>query len=112
MTFFRRGALAALLLSPCLARAEMADALTVQIAANPALSAIGQRDPAAARRLAAEAAAILGLPPAGLRSAELPDETDVALLRDNPLMGAVYRHDPAAALDLLTRVKQAGGTRR
>lgn len=99
------------LLSITLARAELADPLAREVAENPALAAIARRDVLTARALAAEAAAILAAHAPGMRSSEAPDETDRALLRQNRLLDAVYRHDPAAALDLLARIKQAGGQR-
>lgn len=110
MPLTRRLALALLL--PVTARADLADPVAAAIAANPALAELAARDPVAARSLAAEAAALLAAPPGELRSATQPSAADQGLLRGNPLLGAVYRHDPAAALDLLARVKQAGGTRR
>jgi hypothetical protein len=102
--------LAALL--PLSARADLADALASEIARNPLLRDLAARDPAAARALAGEAARLLAAPPADARSLSDPDPAEAQALRDNPLIGALYRHDPAAALDLLTRVKQAGGQRR
>jgi len=94
------------------ASAELADSAALEIARNPALASIAAREPSKARALAHEAAARLAAPSFGARSSLPPDTQDADLLRDNPLFEAVYRHDPAAALDLLTRVKQAGGTRR
>ncbi len=105
-------ALAGLTLLSSLAQAELVDPLANTIAANPALAVVAARDGATARALTAEAAEILAATPSGLRNAERPNEELSALLRGNPLLDAVYRHDPSAALDLLTRVKQAGGTRR
>jgi hypothetical protein len=103
--------LAALAL-PCAARAELADPVARAVADNPALAAIAAGGNAAqARALAAEAAAILAAPPGESRAGG-PPGSDAALLRANPLLEATHRHDPAAALDLLARVKQAGGTRR
>ena len=82
------------------------------VAENPALAAIAAAgDGARARALAAEAAAILATPPGDARAGGAPGQ-DAALLRANPLLGAAHQHYPAAALDLLARVKQAGGTRR
>ena len=113
MTLRRRLLMASGAMLPSnLARADLADPLAQAIAVNPALAAISTRDAAAARALAADAARLLAAPPAGMRRSEQPDAADQALLRGNPLLGALYRHDPAAALDLLARVKQAGGQRQ
>jgi hypothetical protein len=94
------------------AGAELADSVALEIARNPALASIAAREPSIARDLANEAVARMAAPTSGARSSLPPDMQDANLLRDNPLFESVYRHDPAAALDLLTRVKQAGGTKR
>jgi hypothetical protein len=107
-----RRALALLVLAPLGARAELADGLATEIARNPLLRDLATRDAAAARVLADEAAVLLRAPAAGARNLAEADRADTEALRDNPLMGALYRHDPAAALDLLARIKQAGGARR
>jgi hypothetical protein len=99
-------------LPPDAARAELADSVARDVAANPALAAIAKRNPATARKLASDANRLLAAPPGGARSGGEPDADEWALLRGNPLLDAVYRHDPAAALDLLARIRQAGGTRR
>jgi hypothetical protein len=91
---------------------QLADSLAVEIERNPALKSIAAREPSKARALAHQAASILAAPASEARRIATPDGEDTLLMRDNPLFQAVYRHDPAAALDLLTRVKQAGGTRR
>jgi hypothetical protein len=104
--------LLSVLMAPAAARAELADPLAVAVAGNPALAAIASAgDASRARALAAEAAAILTGPPGTSRSGGLLGP-DAALLRANPLLDAAHRHDPAAALELLSRVKQAGGGKR
>lgn len=110
----RRGALlsAAACLAAGAARAELGDPIAQAIAANPVLATVAARDAAAARALAQEAARMLAAPPSGQRSLDAPTAEEAVLLRENRLLEAVYRHDPAAALDLLTRVLQAGGQRR
>ena len=40
------------------------------------------------------------------------DAADEALLAENPLLGQAFAHDPAAAVELLKRVKAAGGGRQ
>lgn len=94
------------------ADAELGDPIARAVAENPALAAAARRDAAAARALAAEAAAILAAPAPGLRGFSSLAPAEEQVLRANPLLQAVYRHDPAAALDLLTRVLEAGGQKK
>jgi len=94
------------------ARAELGDPIARAVAENPAFAAAARVDGPAARALAAEAASILAAPAPGLRGFSPLAAGEEEALRANPLLQAVYRHDPAAALDLLTRVLEAGGQKK
>src|SRR3954451_21639272 len=84
-----------------------------RLALNSALSRIAAADPARAQRLLSTIDQVLqgpGRPP--MRGGPGLDATDDALLRETPLLGEAFAHDPAAALELLKRVRGAGGTGR
>lgn len=81
-----------------------------RLAANPALNSIAAANPAGATSLLNTIDQVLRRP-APLRTRGLLDLSpqDEALLAENPLLGQVFVHDPKAALELLKRVKAAGG---
>jgi hypothetical protein len=84
-----------------------------RLAQNPALSQIAAVDPVEARRLLDDIDRVLCQPaPPPMRGSPFDlDETDEALLADNPSLSQVFAHDPAAAVALLIRIKTAGSGR-
>src|SRR3954463_15005052 len=81
-----------------------------RLASNPALARIADIDRAEAQRLLDAIDAVLRRP-ARPRMRGFPGVivADQTMLEENPLLGQVFIHNAAAALDLLNHVKEAGG---
>ncbi|MFL5284520.1 MAG: hypothetical protein ACJ8AW_26900 [Rhodopila sp.] len=84
-----------------------------RLVSNPALARIADIDRAEAQRLLKTIEEVLRRP-ARPRMRGFPgiDAVDQAMLEENPLLGQVFIHDAAAALELVQQVKEASGVRR
>lgn len=106
----RRLAVLALVLAPLAACAARPDP---RLVGNPAFGRVAVADPAEARRLLDAIDWALRQPaPPRLRGSFGLVPADEALIAENPLLGQLLAHDPAAAVALLERVKAAGGRRQ
>lgn len=77
---------------------------------NPALADLAQRDPARLPAILDGLAAIsAGRPKGAIFAAPDADDATRAMLATNPDIAAAYAADPSATLDLIRRIRDAGG---